>query len=182
VASHAWGEPAKTLPSKGSSRKRQGRQWTYTQDIADEICDRLAEGDSLEAICKDDHMPAASTVKRWAIELRGQDGAPNFADEYARARAIGYECLAEQVIAIGDDPCYFDGKPDNVLVQRARLMSENRKWLLSKLLPRQFGDKVTQELVGDPERPVVNRIELVAVDPIIRPRARIEDSRDESDC
>jgi hypothetical protein len=61
-------------------------------------------------------------------------------------------------------------------------MSENRKWLLSKLLPRQFGDKVTQELVGDPERPVVNRIELVAVDPIIRPRARIEDSRDESDC
>lgn len=44
-------------------------------------------------------------------------------------------------------------------------MSDNRKWLLSKMLPRQFGDKVTQEIVGDANRPLVNRIELVPIDP-----------------
>jgi hypothetical protein len=114
-----------------------------------------------------------------------EEGAPAFADMYARARSIALERFVDEVIIISDAPCIGpDGYADNGLVQKQRLQAESRKWLLSKLLPRQFGDKVTQELVGDPERPVVNRIELVAVDPIVRPRARarIEDSRDGDDC
>jgi hypothetical protein len=48
-------------------------------------------------------------------------------------------------------------------------MSDNRKWILARMLPKQYGDKVTQELVGDGDRPLVTRIELVPVAP--RPRA-----------
>ena len=43
------------------------------------------------------------------------------------------------------------------------------KWLLSKLLPRQFGDKVTQEIVGDGGSALITRIELVPVAPRPRP-------------
>jgi hypothetical protein len=74
--------------------------------------------------------------------------------------------LADEVIEIGDASFVGpDGFTDNGAVQAARLACENRKWLLSKMLPKQFGDKVTQELVGDADRPLVTRIELVPVDP-----------------
>ena len=152
-----------------ASKGRRGRPTVYTPKIADEICDRLAAGESLNEICRDAHMPPESTVREWVDDDRGNDGnGPGFAASYARARQRGYERLADELIAISDDPCMFDGKPDNVLVQRARLMSDNRKWLLSKMLPRQFGDKVTQEITGDNGSALITRIELVPVDP--RPR------------
>jgi len=82
---------------------------------------------------------------------------------------MGYERLAEDLLIIGDDPCLgLDGGVDHAAVQRARLMCDNRKWLLSKMLPKQFGDKVTQEITGEDGGAVISRIELVAVDP--RPR------------
>jgi hypothetical protein len=152
--------------------KRRGRQWTYRPEIADEIIARLSEGESLQEICRDAHMPPQSTVKMWVLdrpppgaEANPRTGALSFADRYARARAMGYETLADQVILISDEPILFEGAPDNAMVQHARLRAESRKWMLSKMLPKQFGDKVTQELVGDSDRPLVTRIELVPVDP-----------------
>ena len=47
-------------------------------------------------------------------------------------------------------------------------MCDGRKWLLGRLLPKQFGDRVTQEITGDPYAPIVSRFELVPVDPIMR--------------
>lgn len=151
--------------------KKRGRPCTYSQEIGDEICRRLAEGQTVEAICRDPEMPPASTVRLWAIDDRGNEGngAPGFAVAYARARSVGFQKMADELVEIGDDPCLFDGKPDHALVQRARLMSDNRRWLLSKLLPRQFGDRITQEIVGDPNAPLVTRIELVPIDPPRRP-------------
>jgi hypothetical protein len=149
--------------------RARGRQWTYRPEIADEIIERLAEGESLATICQDAHMPPQSTVKMWALDRPppgdGEGGALTFADRYARARLLGYETLADQVILISDEPIMFEGAPDNAMVQHARLRAESRKWMLSKMLPKQFGDKVTAELVGDADRPLVTRIELVPVDP-----------------
>jgi hypothetical protein len=90
---------------------------------------------------------------------------------------IGIEKYADEVIAISDAPCMGpDGFADNGLVQKQRLQAESRKWLLSKMLPKQFGDKVTQELVGDPNQPIVTRIELVPVAPLVRlPKRRDDD-------
>jgi hypothetical protein len=157
----------KLLEGTMSVSKKRGRPSKYTETIAAEICSRLAEGESLRSICSDPHMPTNSIVVLWAREE--SEARPAFVERYARARRLGYERLAEELIAISDDPCMFDGKPDNVFVQRARLMSDNRKWLLSRMLPRQFGDRVTQELVGDAGAPLVTRIELVPVAPAPRP-------------
>lgn len=137
----------------------RGRPILFSKDVAAAICERLAQGESLDRICDDPGMPAAATVRKWAGE--GREG---FDADYARARAIGYEKYADEVIAISDAPCMgADGYADNGLVQKQRLQVESRKWMLSKMLPKQFGDKVTQEITGEDGGALITRIELVPV-------------------
>jgi hypothetical protein len=149
----------------GKPRRPRGRPTVYTEELGNEICARLAEGESLWTICAEPHMPPQSTVKMWVLEPPKIARAHSFPDRYARAKAMGYEVLADQILTIGDAPIYHNGDPDNALVQHARLMSENRKWLLSKLLPKQFGDKVTQEITGEDGGALITRIELVPIAP-----------------
>ena len=59
-------------------------------------------------------------------------------------------------------------------------MSDNRKWLLSKMLPKQFGDRVTQEIVGGGDQPLITRIELVPVAPKPRPELPARDGGDDA--
>jgi hypothetical protein len=68
------------------------------------------------------------------------------------------------VLLISDAPCEGpNGYADNALVQKQRLQVDSRKWLLSKMLPKIYGDKI--ELSGDASAPLIQRIELVAVRP-----------------
>lgn len=152
-------------------RRPRGRPSVYDQKVADELLGRLATGESLDNICKDEHMPSPPTVRRWAIEMTqdGADGRASFSADYARARELGYDALAEELLTVADvDARGPDGFVDNGEIQRLRLLSDNRKWYLSKILPRKYGDKVTQEIVGDGSQPLVTRIELVPVEPAYR--------------
>ena len=94
-----------------------------------------------------------------------------FSARYARARAVGLEKLADELIEIGDDSSRDwterNGElvPDHEVVNRSRLRCDNRKWLLARLLPRRYGDRVTAEVTGDPDAPIVTRIELIGVAP-----------------
>ena len=122
-------------------------------------------------------MPAENRIREWAQDDRADNAGlgAGFAARYARARAIGCERLAEELLLISDDPCLGpDGYVDNGAVQRARLMSDNRRWLLSKLLPRQYGDKVTQEITGEDGGALISRIELIPVAARPRPEADAE--------
>lgn len=112
-----------------------GRPSVYTPDIADEICRRLAEGEGLKAICRDEHMPAASTVLDWV-----QRDYMGFSEPYARARETQIELMAEDLIALADD----EAKDP----QRSRLQVDARKWVMSKVLPKKYGDKIQQEVSG----------------------------------
>ncbi|HXJ71222.1 MAG TPA: hypothetical protein VNM37_00170, partial [Candidatus Dormibacteraeota bacterium] len=136
--------------------------------LADEICARLSAGESLAAICKSPHMPTETKVRTWALNDRAdkRGTGAGFKQRYLVAREMGYERMAEQVIEISDaDYRMPDGLVDNAAIQQARLRSDNRKWLLAKMLPKRFGDRVTAEVVGDVNAPLLQRIELVAVRP-----------------
>jgi hypothetical protein len=85
--------------------------------------------------------------------------------------------MADELIEIADADCTVDGKPDNALVQQARLRVDTRKWILSKMLPKRYGDRVTTEVTGDPNAPLLTRIELVAVSPK-RSSGSAEDGRE----
>jgi hypothetical protein len=149
--------PRKT-PRTGGGRDK------YTEEIAEIILKRIACGEGLNTVCQSDpRLPHETTVRSWVL-----DDHNGFAARFHRAREMGFDSVAEQIISIGDASIMHNGNPDNALVQHARLMSDNRKWLLSKLVPRKYGDKVTQEITGNPDMPLVTKIELVPVEPVLR--------------
>lgn len=115
---------------------------TYTPELAAEICERLAAGESLRGICKSEHMPPESTVRSWVI-----DDVHGFAAQYARARDLGLDALAEEVIEIADEsPGTLDnGATDSGGVAHKRLRFDARRWYLSKLAPKKYGDKLEIE-------------------------------------
>jgi hypothetical protein len=155
------------MPKNGTAtRKRPGQPTKYTEAIADEICERLSQGETLSEICRDAHMPTEAKVRLWAINDRADLSGlgAGFRARYAQARELGYERMAEEIIEISDDNYTGnDGLVDNGAVQQARLRSDNRKWLLAKMMPKRFGDRVTTEITGDASAPLLTRIELVAV-------------------
>ena len=61
------------------------------------ICTRMGEGESLRSICRDDAMPALSTVFRWLA------GDNSFQEQYARAMDARATLLAEEILEIADD-------------------------------------------------------------------------------
>lgn len=124
-----------------------GRPSLFTEELATRICERLAAGESLRAICLDDDMPDESTVRKWAI-------APDhpFYPQYARAREIGYHGMADELTEIADDGTndWMERRKEENAgweingehLQRSRLRVDTRKWLLSKALPKIYGDKL----------------------------------------
>jgi hypothetical protein len=139
-----------------------GRPSDYTPQLASRICERLSGGESLRAICGEEAMPDKATVLRWLPKHE------EFRDQYARARELQAEHWAEEILEIADDGAkdsYQDSdgneRVDHEVVARSRLRVDSRKWLMSKLAPKKYGDKVTTTIAGDPENPVKMSVENV---------------------
>lgn len=146
-----------------------GRPSTYSAEIAAIICERLGEGESLRRICNDEGMPAKSTVMLWLAQHS------EFSDQYARARETQADYLAEDLLEIADDArndwMESNGEDDKGWIangehiQRSRLRVDARKWLIAKLAPKKYGDRVTQEHTGPGgEGPVRHIVETHIVD------------------
>jgi hypothetical protein len=70
--------------------------------------------------------------------------------QYTRALELKADVIAERIIRNSHNRAndfYIDGdgnqKPNPVAVQRDRLMLDADKWLLSKIAPKKYGDKLT---------------------------------------
>lgn len=94
-------------------------------------------------------MPDHSTVIGWVTANEA------FSNQYARARETGYAVMADELIEIADDgrnDTYKDEegneKPAIDVIARSRLRVDTRKWLLSKALPKIYGDKQQVEHSG----------------------------------
>ena len=127
---------------------KKGPKSLYTEKLASEICERLAKGETLKQICRDEHMPAAPTVRLWAV-----DDVNGFADRYARARDAQIEHWADEISEIADDGSndWMERETksgrvikvvDQEAVNRSRLRIDTKKWLLSKLKPERYGERV----------------------------------------
>lgn len=117
-----------------------------TAELADKILSELETGRSLRDVCRDEGMPSEAMVRRWARE------DAEFGAQYARAREIGYHAMADELLEISDDGQNdwmerngedSDGwQVNGEHLQRSRLRVDTRKWLLSKALPKIYGDKI----------------------------------------
>jgi hypothetical protein len=126
--------------------KRLGRPRKLNRKLALKICEYLVEGKSLRWVTNQAEMPKATTLFRWLDE----DLA--FREQYARAKQMGLELQGEDIIDIADTPMIgqrlkkkADGTVEQIAgdnVERSKLRVDARKWVLSKLLPKKYGDKL----------------------------------------
>ena len=164
----AESKASKTKKVKKSKARPVGRPSKFTDKIGDEICNELSQGLSLRTICKSEKYPSCVTVFAWLRER------PEFLKQYEIAKAEGADAMAEEMLEIADDGTNDwmekygrDGEKtgEYVLngehVQRSRLRVDARKWYLSKIKPKVYGDKV--DLTSDGEKlEQVTRVEIVA--------------------
>lgn len=104
---------------------------TYTQEIADEICDRIASAESLKAIVKDDHMPSESTVFKWLRDIEA------FSKQYARAHDAQADTNADMVANIAERVINKEIEPN-----AGRVAIDAYKWAAGKRNPKKYGDKI----------------------------------------
>lgn len=133
-----------------------GRPSKYNKEVCDEICLRLSNGQSLLQICRDEKMPTRNTVVNWLND----DGKIEFFHKYARAREMQAELLFDEMLDISDDGSNdwmeIETKAGRIIevtnhehINRSRLRIDTRKWYLSKVLPKKFGEKIDVEHTGD---------------------------------
>jgi len=139
-----------------------GRPSSFNQKVADEICARIANGESLRGVCRDEKMPVTSTVCKWLCQQNA------FAEQYARAKAAQADALVDEMLQIADEPIpsTATGGLDSAAVQKQRLQIDTRKWYAGKVAPKKYGDKVLNELSGPDGGPVqVQEVAWQIVDP-----------------
>jgi hypothetical protein len=123
------------------------REHRYSQELADDILRRISAGETLAEICADPAIPVSTgAVRQWIIDDR--DG---FSSAYAQARRSQMEAWSDQLLAIADDSRL---EPND---RRVRL--DTRKWLMARLHPARFGDRV--QLAGDPAAPIAHVVGVV---------------------
>jgi hypothetical protein len=128
-----------------------GAPTTFNSHIGTVICIRIAEGESLRQILKDEGMPAQSTVYEWLLRF------PDFSEQYTRAREEQADTLADEIIAIADEQpeiiavvdkktgALIEHKLDGAFLQWQKNRIEARKWTAMKLKPKKYGDRVALE-------------------------------------
>lgn len=149
-------EPSdKVAPAKDKPRKKNGRPSKYTPEIAAEICERLSDGEPLRQICRDEHMPAWTSIYNWAAKDK------DLSERIAQAREQGYDAIAEDLLQIADTPLMGEEETSSNsgltitrkdMLGHRKLQIETRLKLLAKWNPKKYGDR--QIVAGDADNPL----------------------------
>lgn len=125
-----------------------GRPSDYSPEIADNICELLAQGKSLVKICQDLDI-GYTTVRQW---LKAHE---EFARNYTLAREDQGDYIADETMDIADDP--------TIPADEKRIRIDTRKWYAGKLKPKKYGDKTL--LGSDPDNPLPASSATISVTP-----------------
>lgn len=136
----------------------------YSREIADQVLAEMAEGKSLKEICRThreagEDWPAPATFRLWVVN--DTDG---LADRYARAREAQGMHWADEILEAADDATNdwvervnrrgeTERAVDREHIQRSALRVDARKWLLAKLHPQLYGERVAHQALGKDGKP-----------------------------
>lgn len=132
--------------------RKPGRPSSYTEALAEEICERLSRGEPLAIICRDEHMPAYRTVYGWI------DAHEDFSANIAHARKDGHDAIAARLRMTARGKTEEDGGDSSGDVQRDKLIIDTDLKLLAKWDPR-YREKLA--VGGDSDAPPVKAELLV---------------------
>lgn len=146
-----------------AAKKPRGTPSKFTEELFQKIIERIADGEPLRQICRDEGMPSYRTFYNWIDEddklLKSEDEkvrntSLKLASRFARARDDGHDAIAEETLKIADDGTNDwmekqdkDGRNigwqlNGEHVQRSKLRIETRLKLLAKWNPKKYGDKM----------------------------------------
>ncbi|WP_342456036.1 hypothetical protein [Phaeobacter gallaeciensis] len=147
----------KTAKKRAPVKRKPGRPSTYTKKAGDEICRRMALGETLKEICQSPHMPTQTGVAKW------RQARPEFDVQYVRAREDQMHAWADEIVWLIDNAemgynvkvplkskemerIQKDGfvtfKFRRHHLDHAKARVDVRKWLMAKVLPAVFGDRL----------------------------------------
>ena len=113
------------------------------------ILSEIEEGASLRSILRREDMPSRYTFFEW---LHKDEDKTN---QYAHACEVRAEAIFEDILEIADetsgDKKYTESGEviDSEYVARSRIKIDARKWMLGKMQPKKYGDKIQQEISGE---------------------------------
>jgi hypothetical protein len=124
--------------------KETNTRVNFSEEVFAEMLERIACGDSVRAICDEPGYPSRKTFYGWV--LRKED----LRERYETALVARHYALADETLEIADEPVgsLESGATDTGAVQKQRLQVDTRKWILSKLVPKKYGDRVTTDLTS----------------------------------
>lgn len=121
------------------------RPSSYNAALADDICAKIADGQSLRAICEDEEYPDRSSVFRWLADPANTE----FRDQYARAREASADADADDIGHYAREAAEGRIEP-----AAARAAIDGLKWSAGKRKPKVYGDKVALVGGGKDEAPI----------------------------
>jgi hypothetical protein len=149
-----------------SGKKKPSPYITYTDDLAEQICLRISQGESLLKICKSEDMPNYSSVMRW---IQSKD---DFRNNYARAKEIYEDYIFELIREVAENQEIGETVKESVsgdhesteitradMIAHRRLKIDSYKWMLGKMRPKKYGDKI--EVDSTIKGTIDNKIEIV---------------------
>lgn len=155
--------PPNPAPSECGTIQFMGQTKVYSDEARQALLSRLESGETLNSICKEKDQPSIKTVMEW-VALDAEWG-----EKYARARSAGLDAMADQILEIADDGSRDysgfrdDGSPivDQDHIQRSKLRVDSRRWLLSKLRPEKYGDRLAHQMLDENGRPAKAGITII---------------------
>jgi hypothetical protein len=129
--------------------------------ILNSIFQEIAKGKSVRGIFDGGQVEISrETFYVWLDEDKSKS------DQYAKVCEVRADKIFEDILDIADDGTndYVDKDGITVLnsehIQRSRLRVDARKWMLGKMNPKKYGDKVSTDITSKGEKIQTNVIVL----------------------
>lgn len=129
--------------------------------ILTEIFSRVSNKEAVRSVLKDKGFPTYTTFTKWLEE----EGKEERIDRYLYAREARAAKIFEECLIIADKQGKDvlkdkDGKEytDHNVINRSRLMIETRKWMLGKMNPTKYGDRIQKDVYIDDKRKDIDDI------------------------
>ena len=134
-----------------------GRPTKFSKKLADQICERLADGETLTKICESDRMPSRATIYYWLADGNHKE----FFDNYRTALDLQVDSWVDEMFDIADDGKndYSEDKDGNRIVnydhiKRSALRVSLRQWNAARRSPKKYGDRSAVEMSGPNGAPI----------------------------
>jgi hypothetical protein len=124
------GERPSVSKPKTITKHPGGRPTLYSRELGLLICSQVAEGKSLRSICRQEDMPATSSVFLWLHDY------PEFSEHYAKAKSSSADAFFEDIVELADKVLNGQYEP-----QAARVALDAKKWAAAKLKPKVYGEQ-----------------------------------------